>query len=114
MSNTGTEYSQGTPEAARCGQRKTGRAYRRRMRVKHNKKRIWIIHNCRYNPCIGHVDWERVDGVWQSVGKYVKYPQNSDAQRYWKRHSNRIIRRRKEIFRGNQYRKCFAYWWMLY
>ena len=31
-----------------------------------------------------------------------------------KRHSNKIVRKKKEIFRGNQYRKCFDYWWTLY
>ena len=50
----------------------------------------------------------------QQVGKYIKYPKNSNAEHFWKRHSNRIIRRRNEIYRGNQYRKCFDYWWTLY
>lgn len=89
-------------------------AYRRAMERKHKRDLLRIISYSGYKPHIGYLDWDRVNGVWQPVGKYIKYPKNSDAQRYWKRHSNKIIRRRNEIYRGNQYRKCFDYWWTLY
>ena len=102
------------PRTKKKGKRKTGIAYRREMKAKHNKDLTWIIHNCGYNPAIGYIDWDWVDGIWQPVGKYIKYPKNSNAQQYWKRHSNKIVRKKNEIFRGNQYRKCFDYWWTLY
>ena len=93
--------------------RKTGRAYRRAMLRKHTDARKRIILRKKYDPRPGHLDWKRVDGVWQPVGKYIKYPKNSRNQRFWKRHSNRIVRKTKEIYKGNQYRKCSEYAWML-
>ena len=96
---------------------KQSRGSRRKASEKpvwHNKDLTWIIHNCGYNPAVGYIDWDWVDGIWQPVGKYIKYPKNSNAQQYWKRHSNKIVRKKNEIFRGNQYRKCFDYWWTLY
>lgn len=89
-------------------------AYRRAMEIKHKRDLLRIISYSGYKPHIGYIDWGRVNGVWQPVGKHIKYPKNSNAQRYWKRHSNKIIRRRNETYRGNQYRKCFDYWWTLY
>ena len=102
------------PRNKKKGKRKTGTAYRREMRRKHDKDLAWIINHCGYNPSAGYMDWDLVDGVWQPVGKYIKYPKNSKAQRFWKRHSNKVVRKKREIFRGNQYRKCFDYWWILY
>lgn len=95
-------------------QKQTNSAYRRAMERKHKRDLLRIISYSGYKPHIGYIDWARVNGVWQPVGKYIKYPKNSNAQRYWKRHSNKIIRRRNEINRGNQYRKCFDYRWTLY
>lgn len=96
------------------GRRNNGFAYRREMKHKHQKKLIWIIHNCGYNPAAGYLDWDWVDGIWQPVGKYIKYPKNSNSQRFWKRHSNKIVRKKKTLFQGNQYRKCFDYWWTMF
>lgn len=102
------------PRKRKKGKRKTGMEYRRAMAIKHRDDLMWIINHCGYNPMAGYVDWDWVDGKWQPVGKYIKYPKNSNAQRYWKRYSNKIVRRSKEVYRGNQYRKCFDYWWTLY
>lgn len=102
------------PRKKKKGKRKTGMEYRRTMAIKHRDDLMWIINHCGYNPMAGYVDWDWVDGKWQPVGKYIKYPKNSNAQRHWKRYSNKIVRRSKEVFRGNQYRKCFDYWWTLY
>ena len=101
------------PRGKKKGKRKTGAQYRRAMAVKHRDDLMRLINNCSYIPWAGYVDWDWRDGVWEQVGKYIKYPKNSNAQRYWKRHSNKIVRKRKEAFRGNQYRKCFDYRWML-
>ena len=101
-------------EADKSGKRRTGRAYRRKMERRHRKELRWIILNCGYRPNIGHIDWAWVDGVWEPVGNHIKYPRDSKAQHYWKRHSNKIIRRRKEAGQGSWYRKCFDYRWTLY
>ncbi len=102
------------PHKKTKGKRRTGMAYRRAMAVKHRDGLIKIINNIGYNPCVGYVDWDWVDGIWQPVGKYIKYPKNSNAQRYWKRHSNKIVRKSREPYRNNQYRKCFDYWWTIF
>ena len=98
----------------RKGKRKTGLAYRRAMKTKHKAAMMQILSYGYYKPTVGYVKRIYVDGRYQQVGKYIKYPKNSNAERYWKRHSNRVIRRRNEIYHGNQYRKCFDYWWTLY
>ena len=51
-----------------------GRAYRRAMRDKKDRRLRNIITNCGYIPHAGYIDWDLVDGVWQPVGKYIKYP----------------------------------------
>lgn len=95
------------------GKRRTGKAYRRAMTRKRRDERLRIAKKCRLSPA-GYVDWDEVDGKWQPVGKYVKYPRNSNAQQYLKRCSSKAVRRRKELFRGNQYRKCFDYQGLLW
>jgi len=106
---------EGKPRAKKKGKRKTGTEYRRAMAVKKRDDLMKIINNIGYNPYVGYVDWDWVDGVWQQTGKYIKYVKNSNSPKYWKRHSNRIVRRSKDsIPRGNQYRKYFDYWWTLF
>ena len=95
------------------GKRRTGKAYRRAMGEKHRDERMRIAKRTRLSPA-GYVDWAEVDGKYQPVGKYVKYPRNSAAQQYLKRCSGKAVRRRRELFQGNQYRKCFDYQWMLW
>lgn len=96
------------------GKRKTGKTYRRKMaRQKFKKKKeigTYIYHAC-------WVDWDEVDGKWMPVGKYIKYPHNSEQRNYFKRYSNRKVRRMKydDIpTKGNGYRRQFDYWWTLY
>lgn len=67
-----------------------------------------------YNPAAGYVDWEYVNGELIPVGKYVKYPKNSNKQQYFKRYSNKIVRRTSLPLKGNAYRRCFDYWWTMY
>ena len=102
------------PHPQKTGKRKTGLAYRRAMKTKHKAAMMQILSYGYYKPTVGYVKRIYIDGRYQQVGKYIKYPKNSNAEHFWKRHSNRIIRRRNEIYRGNQYRKCFDYWWTLY
>lgn len=96
------------------GQRKTGRIYRRKMdRQKFKKKKeigTYIYHAC-------WVDWDEVDGKWMPVGKYIKYPHDSEMRSYFKKYSNRKVRRAKDDdipMKGNGYRRQFDYWWTLY
>jgi len=94
------------------GTRKTGTAYRRAMTRKHNTNLAQLLRKV-YIPHAAYVKREVIDGVWVPVGKFIKYPNRSRRKQYLKNRSNRAVRRRKEIFRGNQYRKCYEYWDML-
>ena len=90
-----------------------GKAYRRRMAAKSNQQR-WEIVTRQYISTAGRVRWGRVDGTWQQVGTHVQYPKDSRPQKALKRRSNRTIRRKKELYQGNDYRKCFEYQWNLW
>lgn len=95
------------------GQRKTGRAYRRVM-LKQKTNRLMKIVNSSYIPHAGYVDWGWVDNEWVQVGKYVKYPKNSNKQRWMKRYTSRVSRKTDLPQKGNAYRRCFDYWWTMY
>ena len=76
------------------------------------KKKIgtYVHHAC-------WVDWNEVDGKWMPVGKYIKYPNDSEARTYFKKYSNRKVRRANYDvipMKGNGYRRQFDYWWTLY
>lgn len=56
-----------------------------------------------------------IDGNYVEVGTHVQFSKNSNAQRYWKRQSNKKIRRYKEnIPHGCHYKKLFPYLWKIY
>lgn len=100
-----------TPQRSR-GHRKYGRAYRRAMNAKKRNKRV-ALASSRYSSIhSGYVDWDYVDGIWSPVGKYVKYSKNSNRQKFWKRYSNKIIRKGAIIGSGKGgYKRCFDYKW---
>ena len=86
----------------------------RRAKALHKKKRLLKILNLKgYNPARGYVDWALADGQWKPVGNHIKYPKNSNKQRFYKRYTKRIVRRNELPRKGNGYRKCFDYWWAL-
>lgn len=97
------------------GKRKTGRAYRRKMHRRHLQKfrdrsdysRICVVPY----PNYGYVDDEYV-----MIGSHICYPQNSKNKTYFKRMSNKKIRRSKFDLpqKGNGHHKLFDYWWTLY
>lgn len=94
------------------GNRRTGRAYRRRMHRKNIQKyrnrdsRGWSI----FGPHI-HGHW---DGDEYILGTYVEYPKSSKNKVFYKRVSNKKARRSKDIPpKGNGYRKVFDYWWTI-
>lgn len=99
------------PQGKLCEPRKTGRAYRRKMR-KQKKEKLMRIMTYGYKSGIGYTDWGWKDGVYQPVGSYIQYPKNSNRQTFWKTYSNRKIRRYKgNIRKGNSYRRHFDYAW---
>lgn len=89
------------------------RAFRRKMKRKKNKRRFEIIEEYGYNPSVGYVDHEYIDGTWKATGKYIKYPKDSKTQKFYKNYSNRLLRRTTKPVqqKGNGYRKNFDYKW---
>ena len=90
---------------------KTGRAYRRKMRRKTIKKyRIRDGQGWSFGPHInGH--WEGDEYV---LGNYVEYPRSSKNKVFFKRVSNKAVRRSESLpLKGNGYRKVFDYWWTI-
>lgn len=59
-------FSRNTQSHRKHGARKTGSAYRRRMRQQKKGKRMQIM-TYGYNPAAGYTDWETIDGVFQPV-----------------------------------------------
>lgn len=103
------------PRPKKKGARKTGSAYRREQAVKKRNKRMEIVTRRRYNPFAGYVECDWVDDKFQPVGNHIKFPKNSNAQRYYKNQSNRRVRRYKgSLPNGNGYRKLYEYWWTLF
>jgi len=89
------------------------RKYRRYMNAVKDK-RLRKILNYGYIPHAGWVEHDFVDGEHVCVGRYIKYPRNSNAQRFLKRYSNRIVRKSPISRKGAGYKKLFDYWWSLY
>lgn len=89
--------------------RKTGRAYRR-SKNKAKKSRSMAV--TRYARRGGYTDWGWKDGIYQPVGNHMSYPKNSHRQKYWKRYSNKQVRRHVgRLSDGSQYKRLFDYAW---
>lgn len=94
------------------GTRKSGSAHRRAMTEKKKKRSIRNVTTDAAHWWAGYVDHDFVDGAWIPVGKYVKRPKNSKRQRFYKRYSNRLLRRGADTGSGKAgYRRCFDYRW---
>jgi hypothetical protein len=91
-----------------------GRAYRRTVKAKKDRRLRRILHDCRCTPYAGYIRYDWIDGVRQPVGDYIRYPKHSNMQKYLKRLSNRTVRRSKTFPRGNAYRKCIEYRWQFW
>ena len=95
-------------------QRRTGRHYRRQMKVRKND-RLWSIIRGRYMPHAGYMDWDFTGRTLLHSGKYIKYPEDSNAQQWMKRRASRMVRKCADVpKKGNFYRRLYDYWWMLY
>ena len=92
---------------------------RRRMRrtaeIKKNNDLLRIINYGGYAPHRGYIDWGFNGKTLLHSGKYIKYPKNSNCQKWIKRKTSRRIRNCKKVPpKGNFYRRLFDYWWTLY
>ena len=88
-----------------------GKAYRRDLEAKKDRRLRKIITECRCTPSVGYIEREWVDGVLQPVGDHIRYPKNSNIQKYLKRQTRRKVRRSETFPNGNGYRKCVEYKW---
>ena len=86
--------------------RRTGSANRREMRIRKNDALMRIVTR-RYVPHAGYIDYGFDGNTLLHSGKYIKYPKNSNCQRWMKRETSRK-------FRNCQDRRLFDYWWTLY
>ena len=94
--------------------RHTGKAYRRHMRIKKNDELMRFVTR-HYVPHAGYIDWGFDGSTLLHSGKYIKYPKNSNRQRWMKRETGKKYRRQLDLPRkGNSYRRLFDYWWTLY
>lgn len=100
----------------KTGKRNTGRSYRRVAGRQKFEKKVELGRYVR--ACsIGYPEYDHVRGPhsrMEPTGKYLRYPKNSKSQKYWKRYSNKLIRRRGDAIQNGQYRRLFDYWWEIY
>ncbi len=91
-----------------------GKAYRRDMQVKKDRRLRKIIAHRHSGPLVGYIPHEWIDGVCQTAGDYIRYPKNSNIQKYLKRQLRRKVRRSAPFQNGNSYRKCIEYKWQFW
>lgn len=115
------------PEPQKKGERKTGRAYRRQMRVKKFERQKNIVLHCgtmemglgldKTGLPADHafplmrlgIDTDEIPVA------YIKRRKSSKTKGFYKRRSNRTLRKDNIVLpKGNQYRKYTEYWWELY
>jgi hypothetical protein len=92
--------------------RKTGRAYRRKMKIR-KEDRLYHIVKGHYMPHVGWVDWEFNGRTLHGSPYYFKDSSHSRKQKWLKKQTIRKVRR-MDIANGNYYRKCYEYWWNMY
>lgn len=94
--------------------RRTGTQYRRQMHFRKNDRLMEIVTR-HYIPHAGYIDWGFDGRTLLHSGKYIKYPKNSNCQKWMKRETSHRIRKCEYAPRkGNFYRRLFDYWWTLY
>jgi len=88
---------------------------RQEIKVRKDDRLLKIMNYGGYAPHVGYVDWGFDGRTLLHTGKYIKYPKNSNCQRWMKRLTSKKTRRNSELTgKGNQYRRLFDYWWTLY
>lgn len=89
------------------------RAYRRHKK-RQKIKRLMDIDNHTYIGTLWF-EWGFDEmGRWMRIGTYPKRRKNSKKQRFYKRYSNRIIRKSRADYQNGDYRKAFDYWWTIW
>ena len=118
---TETELSERLAElpGSEVAKERQAQADRRRMRrinrIKKNDARLRITRYGGYAPHRGYFEGEFDGNTLLHSGKYIKYPKNSNCQRWMKKATSRRTRRCKELpKKGNYYRRLYEYWWALY
>lgn len=91
-----------------------GKAYRRDMQDKKDRRVRKIIAHRHSGPLVGYIPLERNDGACRPAGDYIRRPKNSNIQKYLKRQSKRKVRRSEPFQNGNSYRKCMEYKWQFW
>ena len=108
------ELQENESEAAHQWQ-KVRRRLRRDTNIRKTDNLLRIINYGGYAPQRGYIDWGFSGRTLLHTGKYIKYPKNSNCQRWIKRETSRRIRRCRDVpAKGNYYRRLFDYWWTLY
>lgn len=78
--------------------------------IKKNDDLLRIINYGGYAPHQGYIDWGFDGKTLLHSGKHIKYPKNSNCQKWMKRQTSRRIRNCKEVSpKGNFYRRLFDY-----
>ena len=85
-----------TESATRQPSRRTGSAYRREMRIRKNDALMRIVTR-RYVPHAGYIDYGFEGNTLLHSGKYIKYPKNSNCQRWMKQETSRKFRNCQDL-----------------
>lgn len=91
--------------------RKNAKRGQRREATERYKKRLRKKIECGRYPGPGYIEHDWVDGKFIPIGNHVKHYSHSRRTSYYKRISNRKVRRTKERYIGGSYKKIFEYWW---
>jgi len=103
------------PSQTACGQRRSGRQYRRRKQIEKSYHLLAIIQLSDYAPHRSCVDCGFRGKTLLRTGKYIKYPKSSNCQWWIKRAISKKVGAYSELPpKGNYYRRIFDYWWTLY
>lgn len=102
-------------EAAEKKKKQARHRNRRRSSVRKNDRRLQIISYGGYAPHLGYVDGDFDGRTLLHSGSHIKYPKNSNCQRWIKRETSKRCRSAGGFpMKGNHYRRLFDYWWTLY
>lgn len=63
-----------------------------------------------------YLTWERPTGIDYTIVRTRRGKHNGQTSRtrYYKRYSNKKVRKTNITYKRNQYKKVFDYWWTLY
>ena len=90
-----------------------GRQYRRTMARKNKIRVEKLYQNIKYYfPYLESKKYQSDNA--QLLHRYVHYKKSSSSkEQFFKKYSNRVVRKANVPLRGSGYRKCFDYWWTI-